>query len=158
MTTVYLCSGGYFQQDNAPSHKAQIISDKISEECFQHLVESMPRIIKAVLKEKGGPTRYQQGVTNKVASECIHILTNIIYWCLLKMWYYLIMRYYFSDSIYYLWSVCMCDSRKCNFELQSELLISKHRAVLIQRKRLSSSKHIHYPHKHVSKKQTCNIL
>ncbi len=30
---------------------------KISEECFQHLVESMPRIIKAVLKTKGGPTR-----------------------------------------------------------------------------------------------------
>ncbi len=30
---------------------------KISEECFQHLVESMPRRIKAVLKAKGGPTR-----------------------------------------------------------------------------------------------------
>ncbi len=100
----------YFQQDNAPSHKAQIISDwflehdneftllkcppqspdlnpiehlwdveereinimdvqttnlqqlrdaimsiwtKISEDCFQHLVKSMPRRIKAVLKAKG---------------------------------------------------------------------------------------------------------
>ncbi len=99
----------YFQQDNAPCHKAQIISDwflehdneftllkwppqspdlnpiehlcdvvereihimdvqptnlqqlcdaimsiwtKISEECFQHLVESMPRRIKTVLKAK----------------------------------------------------------------------------------------------------------
>ncbi len=31
---------------------------KISEECFQHLVEFMPRRIKAVLKAKGGPTRY----------------------------------------------------------------------------------------------------
>ncbi len=31
---------------------------KISEECFQHLVESMPRRIKAVLKAKMGPTRY----------------------------------------------------------------------------------------------------
>ncbi len=31
---------------------------KISEECLQHLVESMPRRIKAVLKAKGGPTQY----------------------------------------------------------------------------------------------------
>ncbi len=31
---------------------------KISEECFQHLVESMPRRIKTVLKTKAGPTRY----------------------------------------------------------------------------------------------------
>ncbi len=31
---------------------------KISEECFQHLVESMPRRIKAVLMAKGGPTQY----------------------------------------------------------------------------------------------------
>ncbi len=115
MTTVYPSSDGYFQQDNAPCHKAQIILDwflehdndftllkwppqspgpnpiehlwyvvereiriidvqptkpqklrdaimsiwsKISEECFQHLFESMPRIIKAVLKAKGGPTWY----------------------------------------------------------------------------------------------------
>ncbi len=111
----YPSSDGYFQQDNAPCDKAQIISDwffehdneftllkwppqspdlnpiehlwdvvereicimdvqltnlqqlrdaimsiwtKISDECFQHLVESMPRIIKAVLKAKGGPTQY----------------------------------------------------------------------------------------------------
>ncbi len=115
MTTVYPSSDGYFQQDNAPCHKAQIISDwfpehdndftllkwppqspdlnpiehlwdvvereihimdvqprnlqqqsdaimsiwtKISEECFQHLVESKPRRIKAVLKAKWDPTRY----------------------------------------------------------------------------------------------------
>ncbi len=115
MTTVYPSSDGYFQQDNAPCHKAQIISDwflehdneftllkcpplapdlnpignlwdvvereicimdvqptnlhqlrdaitsiwtKISEECFQHFFESMPRRIKAVLKAKTGPTRY----------------------------------------------------------------------------------------------------
>ncbi len=31
---------------------------KISEECFQNLFESMPRRIKAVRKEKVGPTRY----------------------------------------------------------------------------------------------------
>ncbi|KAK0140016.1 Transposable element Tcb2 transposase [Merluccius polli] len=115
MTTVYPSSDGYFQQDNAPCHKARIISDwflehdneftvlkwppqspdlnpiehlwdvvereirimdvqptnlqqlrdaimsiwtKLSEECFQYLVESVPRRIKAVLKAKGGPTRY----------------------------------------------------------------------------------------------------
>ncbi len=109
MTTVYPSSDGYLQQDNAPCHKAQIISDwflehdneftflkwppqspdlnpidyrwdvveweicimdvqptnlqqlrdaimsiwtKISVECFQNLVESMPRRIKAVLKVK----------------------------------------------------------------------------------------------------------
>ncbi len=34
---------------------------KISEECFQHLVESMPRRINAVLKANVGPTRYWQG-------------------------------------------------------------------------------------------------
>jgi len=112
---LYPSPDGYFQQENAPCHKAQIISDwflehenvlillkwppqspdlnpiehfwdvveqeirimymqptnlqklrdaiisvwtKISEECFQHLVESMPWRIKAVLKAKGGPTRY----------------------------------------------------------------------------------------------------
>ncbi|KAG1957248.1 gastrula zinc finger protein XlCGF57.1-like [Pimephales promelas] len=115
MTTMYPTSDGYFQQDNAPCHKAGIISDwflehdnefavlkwppqspdlnpiehlwdvvereirimdvqptnlqqlcdaimsiwtKLPEECFQHLVESMPRRIEAVLKAKGGPTRY----------------------------------------------------------------------------------------------------
>jgi len=31
---------------------------KISKECFQHLVESMPCIIKAVLKAKGHQTQY----------------------------------------------------------------------------------------------------
>ncbi len=110
MTTVNPSFDGYFQQDNAPCHKAQIISDwflkhdneftllkwppqspeylwdvveweirfmdvqstnlwqlrdaimsiwtNISEECFQHLVESMLRKFKAVLKAKEGPTRY----------------------------------------------------------------------------------------------------
>uniref|UniRef100_A0A3B3QF02 Transposase Tc1-like domain-containing protein n=1 Tax=Paramormyrops kingsleyae TaxID=1676925 RepID=A0A3B3QF02_9TELE len=115
MTTMYPSSDGYFQQDNAPCHKARIISNwflehdneftvlqwppqspdlnpiehlwdvverelraldvhptnlhqlqdailsiwaNISKECFQHLVESMPRRIKAVLKAKGGQTPY----------------------------------------------------------------------------------------------------
>ncbi len=115
MTSVYPSSEGYFQQDNAPCPKAQILTDwflehdneftllkwppqspdlnpiehlwdvveqesrimgvqptnlqqlrdaimsiltKISEECFQHLVESMQRRINTVLKAKGGPTQY----------------------------------------------------------------------------------------------------
>ncbi len=41
---------------------------KISEECFQHLVESMPQRIKAVLKANGGPSK----VYNKVGSLCIN--------------------------------------------------------------------------------------
>ncbi len=49
---------------------------KISEECFQHLVESMPQRIKAVLKAKAGPTRYKQGVPNKVAGECLYYTTS----------------------------------------------------------------------------------
>ncbi len=51
----------------------------ISEECFQHLVESMPRRIKAVLKLKVGPTRYKQGVPNKVANECIFLYIKLFF-------------------------------------------------------------------------------
>ncbi len=80
MTTVYPSSDDYFQQDNKhlwdvvereirimdvqPTNLQQLrdaimsIWTKISEECFQHLVESMPRRIKSVLNSKGGPTRY----------------------------------------------------------------------------------------------------
>jgi len=46
--------------DVQPTNLQQLRDDimsiwtKISDECFQHLVESMPRRIKAVLKAKGG--------------------------------------------------------------------------------------------------------
>jgi len=36
----------------------QSIWANISKECFQHIVESMPRRIKSVLKPKGGQTQY----------------------------------------------------------------------------------------------------
>ncbi len=43
------------QPTNLPQLRDAFVSiwTKISEECFQHLVESMPRRIKAVLKAKG---------------------------------------------------------------------------------------------------------
>ncbi len=50
--------------DVQPTNLQQLRDDimsiwtKISEECFKHLVEFMPQRIKAVLKAKGGPTRY----------------------------------------------------------------------------------------------------
>ena len=43
------------------------IQTKTSEECFQHLLESMPWRFKTVLKAKGGPTWYKQGVPNQVS-------------------------------------------------------------------------------------------
>ncbi len=57
--------GDFFIMDLQPTNLQQLrdaimsMWTKISEECFQHLVkESMSQIIKAVLKVKGGPTRY----------------------------------------------------------------------------------------------------
>ncbi len=48
------------QPTNLQQLRDAIISlwTKISEECFQHLVESVPRRIKAVLKANGVQTRY----------------------------------------------------------------------------------------------------
>lgn len=41
-----------------------------------HFVESMPRIIRAVLRVKGGQTLYYQGVPNKVSGACICLCKN----------------------------------------------------------------------------------
>ncbi len=71
---------------------------KISEECFQDLVESMPWRIKAILKAKVGPTQYQQGVPNKVASECIYI-------------YYFL---HFLHLFYYFIYISLIGERRCN--------------------------------------------
>ncbi len=49
---------------------------KTSEECFQHLVESMPRRIKAALKAKRGPTRYKQGVPIPCVCVCTYIFAT----------------------------------------------------------------------------------
>jgi len=44
--------------DVTPTNAILSIWANISKECFQHLVESMPRRIKAALKAKGGQTQY----------------------------------------------------------------------------------------------------
>ncbi len=136
------------QQDNAPCHKAQIISDwflehdneftllkwppqspdlnpiehlwdvvegnirimdvqptilqqlrdanaimsiwtKISEECFQHLVESMPRRIKAVLKAKGvQPSTRKVYLIKWPVSVYLHFTKNVTFTILvLTPWY-----------------------------------------------------------------------
>ncbi len=38
--------------------------------------------LRAVLKAKGGPTRYLQGVSNKVASECVCVFCAVLDWYL----------------------------------------------------------------------------
>ena len=56
--------GAGFIIDVQPTNLQQLhnaimpIWTKLSEECFQELLESMTQTIKAVLKAKGGPTRY----------------------------------------------------------------------------------------------------
>ncbi len=44
--------------DKSAATAIMSIWTNISEECFQHRIESMQRRIKAVLKAKGDPTRY----------------------------------------------------------------------------------------------------
>jgi len=55
-----LCPGCAMHPTNFHQLKDAILSiwANISKECFQHLVESMPHKIKAVLKAKGGQTQY----------------------------------------------------------------------------------------------------
>ncbi len=88
------------------------IWSKISEECFQHLVESMPRRIKAVLKAKGDTTRCKQCVPNKVASECKYSFI-----VLFKLHFY-------TDLIlfYLIFNICF----ECNYEIDNVIMGSYH--------------------------------
>lgn len=56
---------------------------KTTEECFQHLVESIPRIIKAVLKSEVQP------FTSKV---------YLIKWLLKPIWKYLLLKFLFEED------------------------------------------------------------
>ncbi len=148
MTTVYPSSDGYFQQDDTPCHKAQIISDwflehgneltllkwppqspdlnpiehlwdvvereiyimdvqptnlqqlrdaiisiwtKISEECFQHLVESMPWRIKVVLKAKRvQPSTSKVCLIKWPVCVCVCVCTYVcMYVCVLYIYIYI---------------------------------------------------------------------
>lgn len=44
----------------------------LDEDLFQQRVESMPQILKVVLKAKWGPTQYERCAANKVACESKH--------------------------------------------------------------------------------------
>jgi len=74
------------------SHKLQdaILSlwANISKECFQHLVESMPHRITAVLKAKGGQTVY--GVPNNPLGECILLNYNVSWYLYFQFIYYFV--------------------------------------------------------------------
>ena len=45
--------------------------NSIPVERFQHLVESMPRWIEAVLRTKGEATQYKEGVPNVLCTQCL---------------------------------------------------------------------------------------
>ena len=45
-----------------------------------HFVESVPQTIKAVLRAKGGPTWYWQGIHNTVTSECMSVPAHVTHW------------------------------------------------------------------------------
>ncbi|GFX76369.1 hypothetical protein TNCV_593321 [Trichonephila clavipes] len=47
----------------------------ISVERFQKLVESVPRRVEAVIKTRGGPTRYKLGIHNSMTLQYIYGLT-----------------------------------------------------------------------------------
>ncbi len=78
MTTVYPSYDGYFQQDNAPCHEAQIISDWF----LEHDNESLEREIHIMGEQ---PTNLQQlrdalmSIWTKISEECCKSLASCAY-------------------------------------------------------------------------------
>jgi len=78
------CGGTGASFPGCASHNLHKLQDailsiwaNISKECFQHLVESMPHRMKAVLKAKGGQTQYY-GVPNNPLGVCrLHAINSI---------------------------------------------------------------------------------
>ncbi len=63
---------------------------KISEECFQHLVESMPRRIKAVLKAKGvQPGTSKVYLTKWPVSVCVYIRVCVCVYIYIYIYIYI---------------------------------------------------------------------
>ncbi len=106
MTTVYPSSDGYFQQDNAPCHKAQIISDWFLEHDNEFTllkwppqspdlnpIEQLWDVVEREIRIMNvQPTNLQQlrdaimSIWTKISEECFNTLLNLCHEELRQLW------------------------------------------------------------------------
>lgn len=90
---------------------------RISKECFQHHMESMPWVTDAVLRANGVPMHYQYSVPNKVLNESIFTQYNWIA-SFIDIFTYNLMHYFWPQNYF-----------KCE-ELLQLLFFSKKKSIL----------------------------